>query len=143
MLNKNTSGRRFEHNFLSLVVLGALLATAVHRGVPDAAGAQTATHKPGQPPNCAAVPLKTSLPHRHKNWRVKAGETYANAPKLSLSVDEEGTVSGVKLIRSSGIHDIDGWVLQAVTKWRYKPAHGCGVRSVEVDVVIDFDHDHK
>ena len=60
-------------------------------------------------------------------------------PVVKFQIEEDGTVSGALVSRSSGVADIDRKVLDAVARWRYKPwPIGCRVMDVEMGVVIDF-----
>lgn len=48
-------------------------------------------------------------------------ESYKGSPLIKYQIQEDGTVSGTILIRSSGVADIDKEVLDAVARWKYKP----------------------
>jgi len=66
-------------------------------------------------------------------------EPYRGSPLIKYQIQEDGTVSEATIIRSSGVADIDKRVLNAVTRWKYKPRLvGCGVIETEVSVTIDW-----
>jgi len=66
-------------------------------------------------------------------------EVYKGLPVVKFQIEEDGTVSGALVGRSSGVADIDRKVLDSVARWRYKPRPiGCRVMDVEMGVVIDF-----
>jgi hypothetical protein len=67
------------------------------------------------------------------------GETYQHPPNVKYQIDEDGTVSDIKLIRSSGITDIDIRISFAAWNWKYKPRPGCGIVETETSVIIDWN----
>jgi len=56
---------------------------------------------------------------------------------VKFQINGDGTVSNVKLVRSSGVRDIDKKLLSAVAKWKFKPNPGCAIES-EMTVAIDW-----
>lgn len=73
-----------------------------------------------------------------KELKFRKGETYRHSPVVSYQVDPDGTVSNVKLIRSTGVKDIDAFAVEWVKQLKYKPAPGCETLLTEVDITIDF-----
>jgi TonB family protein len=65
-------------------------------------------------------------------------ESYKHAPVVSFQIHEDGSVTDAKIVRSSGVRDIDKKLLEAVANWKYKPNPGCGVVSTEMTVTIDW-----
>jgi TonB family protein len=57
---------------------------------------------------------------------------------VKFQVNEDGTVSGARLIRGCGVSDIDKHVVAAVAHWKFKPRPGCGVIDTERDLTIDW-----
>jgi hypothetical protein len=49
-----------------------------------------------------------------KEFKFRKGETYRQSPVVSYQVDPDGTVSNVKLIRSTGVKDIDAFAVEWV-----------------------------
>jgi TonB family protein len=80
--------------------------------------------------------IRGSFPEGPFHWLP--GESYKNSPALKFQVNEDGTVSGVKLTRSSGVSDIDKHVVAAVSHWKYKPRPGCGIIDTEMSLTIDW-----
>src|SRR5262245_6835192 len=60
---------------------------------------------------CKSRPIKKKLPEEPKNWKWEKGETYRGGPVISYTIQEEGTVTNVKLKRTSGVHKIDEYYL--------------------------------
>lgn len=73
-----------------------------------------------------------------KEFKFRKGETYRHSPVVSYQVDPDGTVSNVKLVRNTGVRDIDAFAVDWVKKRKYKAAPGCESLLVEVDITIDF-----
>jgi len=93
------------------------------------------------PANNACVPsfesrLRPSFPGR---FRYKKGETYKRSPVIRFEIEESGKVSKPEVKRSSGVRDIDNWVLDQVKTWKFKPNPGCGIIEDETTFVIDFE----
>jgi len=65
-------------------------------------------------------------------------ETFKGHPVVRFLIHEDGTISDVKLVRGSGVRDINERVLESVSRWQYKPNLECGVVEVEKLVIIDF-----
>jgi TonB family protein len=66
-------------------------------------------------------------------------ESYRRLPVIKFLIHEDGTVSDAKVIRSSGVGDIDKKLLDSIVLWKYKPRPvGCGVVESEISMTIDF-----
>jgi TonB family protein len=90
------------------------------------------------PPECAAAHrAHGSIPD--KPFKFGPGESYKRAPVVKFQINEDGAVSQAKIVRSSGVSDIDAKVLEAITKWKYKPRPGCGVLDSEMSVLIHWE----
>ncbi|HSC78680.1 MAG TPA: energy transducer TonB, partial [Candidatus Acidoferrales bacterium] len=87
------------------------------------------------PEHCAAVAVSQPMP---ANLRLKSGDVWKGRPTVSFNVTEKGKVQKLKLLKSSGIPDIDREVLRTVRKWKYKPEPGCQPVEVEMTITIDF-----
>ena len=71
-------------------------------------------------------------------YKFRRGEKYKDTPLFKFEISEQGTVTNVRLVRSSGVKDIDEKILAAVSKWKWESMPGCGVIDSEMTVVIDF-----
>jgi TonB family protein len=71
-------------------------------------------------------------------FKFLPGESYKRSPAVKFQINEDGTVSNVKLIRSSGVKGIDKMVLRAVSGWTYKEVPGCIIET-EVTVLIHWE----
>jgi TonB family protein len=89
------------------------------------------------PPGCSSMRrIRGSVPDGPFHWLP--GESYKNSPIVKFQVNEDGTVSGARLIRSCRVSDIDKHVVAAVSHWKFKPRPGCGVIDTEMDLTIDW-----
>jgi TonB family protein len=75
--------------------------------------------------------IKGDLPR--KPFKFLPGESYKSAPVVHFEIEEGGSVKHVRLVRSSGIKDLDNKLLKAVADWRYKPNPGC---PIETDMTL-------
>jgi TonB family protein len=97
-----------------------------------------AAQKTEVPKECTAVKLVHDS-YAKGPFKFRPGEIYKQVPVITFEVSEDGIVSNVKLVRSSGVKDIDKNEVQAISQWRYKPRPtGCGVIESEVAITIDF-----
>lgn len=73
-------------------------------------------------------------------WPFQFGstESYKGPPVVRFLVHEDGTVSDVRLVRSSGVADIDKKLLEAYSGWKYKAQPGRPIVESEVSVVVDW-----
>ena len=74
-----------------------------------------------------------------KPYKFLPGESYKSALRMKFQVNEDGTVSNARIVRSTGVRDIDEKMVCAVSGWRYKPMAGCGVGDSEMTVIIDVE----
>jgi TonB family protein len=65
-------------------------------------------------------------------------ESYKRSPIVKFQINEDGTVSNTKIVRSSGVADIDKKVAAVVSSWKYLPGPGCPVIDSEMSVTIDW-----
>ncbi len=71
-------------------------------------------------------------------FKFRKGEKYRHSPVVSYAVDPDGRISNVKLVRRSGVKDIDAFVVNWVKNLKYKPAPGCSAFETEMTITIDF-----
>jgi len=93
--------------------------------------------KPAKP--CVPRLASSARQEPPKRFRFRKGETYRRSPIVSYQVDVDGRISDAKLVRSSGVRDIDSYALQTIKNLRYKPAPGCEPLQVEADINIHFE----
>jgi TonB family protein len=74
-----------------------------------------------------------------KPFKFGPGESYKRSPVVKFRISEDGGVSQAKIVRSSGVSDIDEKVLEAITKWKYKARPGCGVLDSEMSVLVHWE----
>jgi len=94
------------------------------------------------PPECA----KTTRVHGSfpkGPFKVLPNESYKRGPVVKYLIQEDGSVSNVTLVRSSGVADIDKQTLRAVGQWKYnsRPA-GCGVIETEMTATVHWGDTH-
>ncbi len=58
-------------------------------------------------------------------------------PKVSFVVNEEGSVSSVKILKGTGSPKVDAGLVKSIHAWKYKPQPGCTVET-SMAVVIDI-----
>jgi TonB family protein len=89
------------------------------------------------PSECTPVALKRgSFPKGP--FEYQPGESYKRSPVLKFEIKEDGTVTSIRITRSSGVTDIDRKVTAALRNWKYKPRPGCGTVESETTVTIDW-----
>jgi len=71
-------------------------------------------------------------------FKVLPNESLKGHPLVKFQINEDGTVSKVRLVRGCGVKDINKKVVESVSKWKYKPKPECGVVDVEMVVIIDL-----
>ena len=65
--------------------------------------------------------------------------TYRRSPIVRFLIQEDGSVTEARIVRSSGVADVDQEVLESVSRWKYKPrSTGCGVIEIQMTVVIHW-----
>lgn len=65
-------------------------------------------------------------------------ESYKGSPIIKFMVREDGAVFNVRLIRSSGVAEIDKELVKNYSKWKFKAQPGRPVVESEVSVTIDW-----
>jgi len=58
------------------------------------------------------------------------GEKYRRPPRVAYEVMENGDVRKLRLVRHSGIKELDANLLLAASRWKYHPRAGCGTMKV-------------
>lgn len=58
-------------------------------------------------------------------------------PKVSFVVNEDGSVSAVKILKGTGSSKVDAGLVKSIQAWKYKPQPGCTVES-SMSVLIDI-----
>jgi TonB family protein len=83
---------------------------------------------------------RKALQHRGPSppYKFLPGESYKRPPTVKFQVNEDGTVSNMKLIRSSGVKDIDKKLIKAASTWKFKAVPGCIIDS-EATILIHWD----
>src|SRR5262245_44523708 len=71
-------------------------------------------------------------------YKLQRNESYKRSPVVKFQINEDGTVSNVTIVRSSGVKDIDRKLLEAVSAWKYKSHPGCPVLDTEMTVSIHW-----
>jgi TonB family protein len=87
---------------------------------------------------CKATILKRNPQKEPQSFAFARGEKYKNSPVVSFSISEDGSVSNVRLKRSSGVKSIDEYAIQSVKSVEYKPMPGCPGIESQADVTIHF-----
>jgi TonB family protein len=73
-----------------------------------------------------------------REFKFRKGEKYRNSPVVFYEVNPDGKPSNVKLMRSTGVKDIDDFAVDWVKKLKYKPAPGCVGFESQMTITIDF-----
>jgi TonB family protein len=73
-----------------------------------------------------------------KKWKIQPEERFSGSPVISFTVDESGKVANVRVLKSSGVKDVDRWVVLTVRRWRYKTVKGCAPTELQMSINIDF-----
>jgi TonB family protein len=100
------------------------------------------TQEKALPPECKKVTrVHGSFPKGP--FKTLPSESYKSSPTVKFLIQEDGSVSDVRVTRSSGVADIDKKVRESVSKWKYnaRPS-GCGVIESEGTVVIHWGESH-
>jgi TonB family protein len=58
-------------------------------------------------------------------------------PKVAYVVNEDGSVSNVKVLKGTGSAKVDAGLVKSIQAWKYKPQPGCTVET-SMSVVIDI-----
>jgi hypothetical protein len=87
---------------------------------------------------CKTKLIKNGRPQGPKNRKWGKDETYQHAPVISYRIEEDGSVTNVKLKRGSGVQWIDEYALGWVKSRKYRAMPGCpGIETTE-NIIIDF-----
>jgi len=98
--------------------------------------AQTGQEK-GTPQACKSARYQSGeLPSGPFNFL--SNESLRGQPVVKFQINQDGTVSNVRLVRGSGVRDINKKVVESVSMWKYQPKPECGVVEVEMMVIIDL-----
>ena len=126
---------RFEHNFPKIVVLAGLFLL----GSPTRGAAQQHAQGTSEIAPCAAgKPAKGGMRPVPKKWKLQPGEKFSNSPVISFAVSPSGKVDSIRLLKSSGVKDVDRWVVLSVKRWRYKSVRRCAPTELQMTVSVDF-----
>ena len=60
------------------------------------------------------------------------GEKSRRFPMVAYEVQEDGDIRKLRLVRRSGIKELDGNLLSAASQWKYQARPGCGVVKVRL-----------
>lgn len=83
--------------------------------------------------------IKVHTPLPIASYKLAAGESFRTSPIFKFQVQEDGSVTDLKLIRSSDVAGIDKQFLTAIKDWKCKPRPtGCGIIETEMSVTIDW-----
>jgi len=143
------SVRRFESVILGVCILFALVTSGAD-GASMTTQTKTGVVSPKQEksstkarPDTRCSPKLAYAPTyaRPRKFRFGKGETYRHSGYVSFLIDEDGKVLEPRTLTSTGVRDIDSYLLQYVKTWKYKPAPGCGVRRSEMAITVDFNPD--
>jgi TonB family protein len=89
------------------------------------------------PPECTkTIWARTTLP---KSLKIPHSRAYKGPPTLKFQIQEDGSITNVSIMRSSGVPDFDQQILQAFANWKYKPRPaGCGIIENTMALTIDL-----
>lgn len=109
----------------------ATLAVGIMFGIVTVCYGQTReARKP--PSDCKVILVKqgTLLKSLH-------GESYKRSPLLKFDINEDGTTTNVRIIRGSGVSEVDRKLAAVLRNSKYKPRPGCGI--VKSGMTVDID----
>jgi TonB family protein len=80
---------------------------------------------------------------RRPGWKfadnlMRSGESYNGAPVVRADIEENGNLTNVELLNSSGIHRLDAFIMDHVKQWKYAPRKDCGVVRSNIVITIDW-----
>ncbi len=128
MLSKDAVRQQFRPiSQIGLVALASVLLSIN-------AKAQTAT--PQQQCHLISASSGGADPFLFVPKNVKDKGFRNRAPLFSFAVDEDGKVSKVKIVKTSGSKLVDAGLVKSVEAWRYKPQAGC---KFEMTVALQID----
>ena len=79
--------------------------------------------------DCKSLVLQSEPAQMHE---AQMGEKYRRPPMVAYEVQEDGVVRGVRLVRRSGIKDLDQELLDVASSWKYRARPGCGTAKVSL-----------
>jgi TonB family protein len=79
--------------------------------------------------DCKSLVLQNGSPET-RELQPQKGEKYRRPPMVAYEVQEDGGVSRLRLVRRSGIKELDQELVAAASKWNYKERPGCGTARV-------------
>ncbi|QDI03336.1 MULTISPECIES: energy transducer TonB [Xanthomonas translucens group] len=97
-----------------------------------AAGTNATVLAPGDRP----VPLEGQAPPRYPSAALRSGDS--GTVVVRVEVDASGIPGGVALVRRSGSRELDRAAMEAVRRWRFRPAQQNG-QAVAGSLEIPFD----
>jgi TonB family protein len=75
--------------------------------------------------DCKSLVLQ-SWPTQIREPQPQKGEKYHRPPMVAYEVQEDGGILGLRLVRHSGIKELDQELLAAASNWKYLARPGCG-----------------
>lgn len=132
---------RFEYGLLAALFLAGwgVMIAGPQSACSATSGSETNQRAAGgRKDACVPVVKSKPKPSWPKRLRTRKGESFKGNPVISFDVDEAGNVKDAKVVGSSGIRDVDAWVLREVKRWKYEPGPSCGLRHGEAVVTIDL-----
>jgi hypothetical protein len=75
--------------------------------------------------DCKSLVLQSG-PTQIQELLPQKGEKYHRAPMVAYEVQEDGGIRGLRLVRHSGIKELDQELLGAASNWKYLARPGCG-----------------
>lgn len=81
------------------------------------------------PKDCKSLVL-LSVSVQIQEPQLQKGDKYRRPPMVAYEVQRDGGIRGLRLVRRSGIKELDQELLAAASNWKYQARPGCG--SVEV-----------
>jgi NTF2 fold immunity protein len=79
--------------------------------------------------DCKSLVLQSG-PAQMYDAQPQKGEKYRRPPMVAYEVKEDGVVRGLRLVRHSGIKDLDQALLDVASGWKYRTRPGCGSAKV-------------
>jgi TonB family protein len=90
-------------------------------------------------PRVCSSAFKEHLPFPREPFKLLPGESYKRSPIIKYLINPDGSISNVKLVRSSEVEDIERTLLAAVSNWKYKPQSECGIVEAQIGILIDWN----
>jgi len=75
--------------------------------------------------DCKSLVLQSGLTQVHEPQPQK-GEKYRRPPMVAYEVQEDSGIRGLRLVRRSGVKELDQELLAAASNWKYQARPGCG-----------------